>query len=466
MKTLLYSYQIRGRRFLHRNGGVGLLADVMGLGKSVQALAYLEQHPEMRPCVIVCPDTLKFNWELELKKHMGWRAEVLETCRPYPLGSFGKLPDFVIVNYEILHPREQRKGKGKPLPGWGLFLKNHLKPKAIIIDEGQLLSNRSAKRTTATRRLSRGCQSRIILSGSPMMNRPADLFPLLNILHPDRFPEFLTYAWNFCDPKQDERGGWDYSGASNLEKLNNILKDGIMIRRLKEDVLDQLPPKTRTVVPLPLSDPRKYAKLRDAFNNWYNPKQYADDPEYRIQMQNHLMAMKQEVATLKLPAVTDWLENFLSGSNGKILVFGIHHAILRPLLKRFEKTAVLIDGLTPSKEREHIVHKFQNDPRIRLFLGNLKAAGVGLNLTAAYTVAFAELAWNPATHTQAEDRCYARLNDLHGAQIIFFVGHGTLEEKLLGLLDRKQRIINAAIEGKRRGDNFDLHAALAKALAK
>ena len=160
-------------------------------------------------------------------------------------------------------------------------------------------------------RLSRGCPSRICLTATPMNSRPLDLYPVLNILYPKQFDAFLSYAWDFCDPKKDEFGSWIYTGASNLDKLNGLLNNGIMLRRLKSDVLDQLPPKIRTVLPVPLSDPKKYKKALRTFADWYQPDRTGDE------IRTHLTKLKQSIGIAKLPAITEWIENFLGRGQGQ-----------------------------------------------------------------------------------------------------------------------------------------------------
>lgn len=426
-----------------------LLANQMGLGKSLTALMVALLLKNARPVIVVCPASLKWNWEHEALFHCGMRAEVLET-RKVPRKGFRTRHQIIIINYDIL-------------PWWIDWLKR-LRPQMVVIDECHYVGNRRALRTRAVRLLCRKVPNVLALSGTPLTNRPAELWPILNILRPKLYPAFLPFAKLHCAPKKTPYG-MDYSGASRMPLLHRRLRRRLMIRRLKADVLDQLPKKTRTVVPLSIDRPHDYARAANDFGGWLRE---TDPSKLRTADRAHALVqmgyLKRLAARLKLRQVFAWVDDFLRESDGKLILFAVHKKIIRKLRRRYAQTCVVVDGSVTGQHRKLAVTRFQNDRKIRLFIGNVRAAGVGLNLTAAHTVAFAEMDWTPGLHTQAEDRCYARLGDLHGASVYYLVARGTIEEKLVKLIARKQKVLNAILDGEGRGDPFDIHEKLLRML--
>ena len=233
--TKLYQFQKEDVRELRRQRYRSLVASEMGTGKSIVAL-FAAAESGARPVVVVCPAGLKYHWEAEALLHCGLRAEVLSGTRPPRRCRFPH--PLVVINYDILGP-------------WMPFLKK-LDPELVILDEVQYIKNRAAQRTKNVQALCRGVKKIIGLSGTPLTNRPAELWVILNILWPDKFPSFTKYGFRYCRPSF-EFGEIKFKGANHLPELHGKLKRYGMIRRLKKDVLTELPPKTRIVVPLPIT---------------------------------------------------------------------------------------------------------------------------------------------------------------------------------------------------------------------
>lgn len=248
--TQPFPYQRKGVRKIHHFDGRALLADEMGLGKSLQSLLYMEES-QSYPAVIVCEAGLKFNWEREAKIHCNIRATVLEGRQPSVKAL--RRTKLIIINYDIL---------GDWLP-----LLRKLRPQLIILDECQMIKNRAAKRTKHVKKLCKIAQRVLGLSGTPLTNRPAELWPILNILRPDLFNSFFSFGARYCQP-QRRRWGWEYKGAVRLKELNTLLNTTCMIRRLKVDVLEQLPKQSRYVVPLEISNRKEYDKAVSDFLGW------------------------------------------------------------------------------------------------------------------------------------------------------------------------------------------------------
>lgn len=434
---------------MHRMRGRLLLANDMGTGKSLTSLLYANRHPHLRPIVIVCPASLKYNWQSECRKHFNWPSQVLEGTKTEELPACG----ITIINYDILVP-------------WLDYLYS-LNPQLVILDETHYIANRGTKRTRASRMLCEGVPHVIGLSGTPLTNRPVELWPILNILFPEEFPNFFPFAMRYGAPKRVPwASGWSFTGASHTGELHQKLI-GKMIRRRKEDVLKELPSKQRIVVPLEILDRPQYTHAEREFLDWlktYDPTRVSS--AQRAERLTRLGYLKRLAANLKLHAVCDWVNSFLSESDGKLLLFAVHKSILAELWARYGKISVLVDGSVSSKGRQLAVNQFQTHAKTRIFIGQMKAAGVGLNLTAASTVAFAELDWVPGNHVQCEDRIH-RIGQKEHSTIYYLVARETLEERLLEVIQHKQETINQILEGTNgTADTLDVYSQLCDRLQK
>lgn len=462
MKTKPFPFQVKCCQKIEQFNGRALVAMEMGLGKSLTSLMFAANNPDLRPLLIICPASLKWNWKQECETHFGWRkVVVLSGSKPPPERSWKKHP-IVIVNYDILgEVRTDPKSRSHNRPGWLAYLK-YLAPQIVIIDEAHYLANRTAKRTKWCREICQEVPHVLALSGTPIVNRPAELWPVLNLLRPDLYPNFFPFGHKFCGARKTF-WGWEFKGASNLEALHSDLKRTVMIRKTKAQVLKELPDKIVSVVPLEIEDYSQYQEALEDFRTWlskYKPEKKSQS--LKAEAVTQLGYLKRLAAELKLPQVIKWVDNFLSNSNGKLLLFGIHKKIISALHQKYRRLSVVLDGSTPMKDRKAIVQSFQTDPRKRVFIGNIKAAGVGLNLTAASTVAFAELDWVPGNHTQASDRAH-RIGTKSCVNVHFLVAKDTIEVNLARIIQSKQRTIHRAIDGKASRD-LDVFNLLLKEL--
>lgn len=451
-----FEFQELDIRQLHRWGGRGLLSWEQGLGKTFGAMYFAYRNPAARPAVIVCPMSVKYNWAREGLEHFGYRVEVLEGTNP---GAFDSRAPFYCVNYDILGKRHSEKSG----PGWIETLRK-LDPRLVVVDECQYVANVSSRRTRWLRELCKNVPHVVALSGTPLTNRPAELWPILNIVRPGLFPSRWGFLRRYCSPKRTP-WGWDVSGSSNLEELNKILTDpehGCLLRRRKCDVLKDLPAKTRTLVPLPLSRPKEYALAVKDFRSWltiYAPGK--SESALRAQALTRIGYLKRLCAELKLQAAFAWLDDYLSSGDGKIIVFGVHSKVLLPTLERYGNAAVLVDGSVTGRARQEAVDRFNRDPSCRMLVGNIRAAGTGWSARDCSVTAFLELDWTPGAHAQAEDRTHgiARGREGYASQSIYLLARGTVEEKLAELLRRKQEVLNAVLDAG-DGDDLDLVSEL------
>jgi len=438
--TKPYTFQAEDVLIMEEMRGRVLLASEMGLGKTFQSLLFAKRNPSLRPIVVVCPASLKWNWEREAKIHVGMRAEVLEGTKPATSTGLHFHSDLIIVNYDILH-------------AWLVHLRL-LKPKIVIADEIHYAMSRKSRRSKSLDLLSKGVPCILGLSGTPLTNRPLDLWFPLHIIRPDLYPSLWTYAFQFCAPKK-KFYGWDFSGASNLDKLHKTLTSTCMIRRRKIDVLKELPEKQRTVIPLDIIKRREYTHAVKDFRNWIkgrlpNRIKGVEKSEGLVKL-GHL---KRLAARLKFKSATNWINDWLTESDGKLVVFAVHRKIIKKLHDKFKNLSVVVDGSVVGKKRQLTVDQFQTDKKIRLFIGNIKAAGIGLNLTAAQTVVFAELGWTPGEHIQAEDRIH-RIGQTGHASIVYLVARRTIEEHLVEIIQRKQGTLNTVLDSG-KGENLDI----------
>lgn len=444
--TTPYRFQVVGVRKITEFNGRVLLADEMGLGKTFQFLMYAKQNPTLRPIVVVCPASLKYNWQDEAAMHVGMRAEILETRKP-PKGGLGFRPQLVIINYEILQY-------------WLPWLMS-LRPQLVGIDEAHYIKSRSSIRTKAVRALCHGVPHVIAISGTPLTNEPAELWPSLNILRPDLFKGFTSFGFRYCGPRKTP-WGWQFRGATRTKELHKLLSESCMVRRLKKDVLQDLPPKTRVVLSMDMDRRHEYLEARDNFVAWIlknAPKKMKK--ALKAQALVKMGYLKRLVADLSLKYKAEWIDNFLEESGGKIVLFAVHKKVIRFLEERYKGKCVVVDGSVKGKHRRQAFYAFKHDKSIRVFIGNIRAAGVGWNATSASTVAFIELDWVPGNHIQAEDRIH-RIGQKFRSFIYYLVAHDTIEEYLCKLLQKKQETLDAVLDDGKVDMKFDLLDQLIK----
>jgi len=438
LKKPLYKYQNKGVSFIERNNGRALVADEMGLGKTVQAIAWLQLRARIRPVLIVCPAVVKLNWAREINNFMGFgenQVEIVSGKTPYLLSG-----DIVIINYDLVDSWLQ------VLLEYGF--------KAIILDESQAIKNNKAKRTKAIKKLVKPIAHRICLSGTPIINRPIEFYNTIQLLDRNVFPNWFEFTKRYCDRKHNGFG-WTYQGASNTEELNQVLKESIMIRRTKKQVLKDLPDKIRSFFPLEM-DPNMISEYEEAENNfiyWMENRmgKAAADRAANAQALTEIEILKQVAVAAKLPNAIDWITDFLD-SDEKLVVFYSHRFVGDALMKQFGKVAVKIDGSVTANKRQEAVDRFQQDPKIRLFLGNIKAAGVGITLTASSNVAFLELPWTPGELVQAEDRVH-RIGQKAAVNIYYLLAENTVEERIARVLDEKRKVLTSVLDGEAPDEN-------------
>lgn len=440
-----------------------LLADDMGLGKTAQAIAILAAKNAF-PAVIICPASLKTNWARELATWLPGRTSRIlsgttstreERHRPHP--------DVWIINYDILAPRID----AHQLP----FNPHDLR--AVVADEAHYVSNPESKRTRAVGKFCAVVPFQLMLSGTPIVNRPYDLVSLLTMMHhmEDVFGSTTAFIDRYCEPKWNGFA-WEYRGATHLDELHQKLVGSCMLRRTKGEVLHELPEKERTVIDIDLSERERGAyttkerRLETAAENMITSRNTAfarisglaatEQPAARESYANRelaadraallgmIMEMRKFVGERKLPMIIDWVKTFRA-SGEKLLLFAEHVAIQDTLIATFPGCASLQSKDSPAVRQANI-DRFQTDPDCHLFVSSLGAGGVGITLTAASHVAFAEMGWTAAEMTQAEDRVH-RIGQTKHVQVYYFLSRGTIDDQLFALTAKKHLMAQAAIDG-------------------
>ena len=424
LKKQMFPFQKKGTAFIEKGNGCALLGDEMGLGKTIQALAWLHVHPEKRPALIVCPSHLKLNWLQEIKM---WgiknsKTTILSGMKP----KANQLKDpITIINYDILSVWETTLSE------------KHFA--VLIADECHYFRTTKAKRTKAIKKIAKPIQHRILLSGTPAESRPSELYNAFQMISSNLFPSFWKYAHRYCGARHNGFG-WDFTGATHTDELNQILTNTIMIRRLKADVFKELPDKIRTFLPLEMDNRTEYEEVQAHFEN-----EIADGSNNATMLQA-VEALKQSAVRGKMKSAISWITNFLESGN-KLVVFTHHKITITELMEAFPGISVKIDGSVSAEGRQVAINRFQDDPSIHLFVGQMQAAGTGITLTASSNVAFLELPWLPGVVSQCEDRCH-RIGQKDTVNIYYLLAINTIEEDIAKLLDKKRKILDAILDGK------------------
>jgi SWI/SNF-related matrix-associated actin-dependent regulator 1 of chromatin subfamily A len=404
-----------------------ILADDMGLGKTTSTIiAALETGA--KKILIVCPASLKINWEREIANYSD------RTCFIAEGKKFSTEADFVIVNYDILknfHSKEDKENS--------LLLQS--KFELVILDEAHMVSNAQAQRTKLINDFVKNIKRVWLLTGTPMTSRPINYYNLLNIIESPVAQNWMAYAIRYCQGFQFRAGNrkvWNVTGASNLEELRDRTSKQIL-RRLKENVLD-LPDKIITPVYLRTSS-KEYKDLMGEYYEWLENKK-EESSSLTVQF-SKLMKVRKVIANEKVKDTIDFAQNIIDQGK-KVIIFTNFTDTLQLIHNHFGKESVYLDGSCNKVQRQYAVDQFQENEKIKVFVGNLKAAGVGLTLTAAEVVIMNDLSFVPAEHAQAEDRAY-RYGQKNNVLVYYPIFENTIEGVIYDILNKKKKVIGTVM---------------------
>jgi len=407
-----------------------ILADDMGLGKTTSTIiAALESGS--KKVLIICPATLKINWKREIENYSDKTIYIAESK------NFSTEADFVIINYDIIKNFHDTKKKNDSQV---LAAKFDL----VIIDEAHYIKNATAQRTKLINDIVKNTERLWLLTGTPMTSRPIDYFNLLNIIDSPVAKNWMAYAIRYCSGYQFNVGGrkvWNVTGASNLEELRDRTL-GLTLRRLKENVLD-LPDKIITPVYLRLKS-KSYENVMGEYYDWYD-KNPDESKSLTVQF-SKLTKIRQIIADEKIEQTIELAENIIE-QDKKVIIFCNFTDSLNKITEHFGKAAVKLDGSMSKHERQNSVDQFQENPKVKVFVGNIKAAGVGITLTAAEAVIMNDLSFLPSDHAQAEDRAY-RYGQKNNVLVYYPIFENTIEGIIYDILNNKKQVIATVM-----GDN-------------
>ena len=406
-----------------------ILADDMGLGKTTSTIvAALET--EAKKILIICPASLKINWQREIENYTN-RSTYICGSKRY------EDADFVIVNYDILKNFHDPKDRDN-----SRVLKSNFD--LVIIDEAHYIQNKTAQRTKLINDFVKGVDRLWLLTGTPMTSRPMNYYNLLELIESPVAANWMAYVIRYCEGYQFKVGNrkvWNVMGASNLEELRDRTSRQVL-RRLKTDVLD-LPDKIITPVYLRLKS-KEYEELMGEYFEWYE-KNPDESSSLTVQF-TKLTKVRQIIANEKIRSTIELVENILE-QDKKVIVFTNFTDSLNKIYEHFGKKAVYLDGSCSPAKRQNAVDEFQNNDKIKVFVGNLKAAGVGITLTSAEAVVMNDLSFVPSDHSQAEDRSY-RYGQKSNVSVYYPIFENTIEGVIYDILNKKKNIFETVM-----GDN-------------
>ena len=407
-----------------------ILADDMGLGKTTSTvIASLESGS--KKILVICPASLKINWYREIQNYTDRSISIVE-------GKKWESADFVIVNYDIIknfHDSENVENS--------VIVKENFD--LVIIDEAHYIQNKKAARTQLCNDVANKIGKVWLLTGTPLTSRPINYFNLLELVDSPVAQNWMAYVRRYCDGFQFRAGNrkiWNVNGSSNLEELRDRTQHTIL-RRLKEEILD-LPDKIITPIYLNLKSDT-YKALMGEYFDWYRNNE--ESKSLALQF-SKLMKVRQIISQEKIKNTIE-IANSSIDQEKKEIIFTNFTDTLNQFVEYFKKDCVYLDGSCSKNQRQESVDRFQNDDKVKVFVGNLKAAGVGITLTAAEVVIMNDLSFVPSDHSQAEDRAY-RIGQNKGVSIYYPIFENTIEGKIYDILSRKKNIFETVM-----GDNID-----------
>ena len=462
IKLPLYDFQLAGVEYIINNKKV-LVADEMGLGKTIEAIASID-YMNQYPCLVICLNSLKYNWLEEYNKWLLNPKKIKLVNNEDTTIDLSN--DIIIMSYNTLIQNVD------DLNNFGF--------KSLIVDESHCIKNNHALRTTAVQTISKNIDTILLLSGTPILNKPAELITQLKIL--DIFKNICDNDWKFfveryCNGKNTQFG-WDIKGSSNTIELHHKLRKYGYLRRNKRDVLHELPDKVRIPLKVNLSNLKEYKKAEKniykyILNQFYNTVKEltkgfseADKNEYILNHKEQIIQKIMSAETLikmsslrqlaghgKIDSIIEWSEQVLEQED-KLIIFAIHKEVIAKLQQKFNCN--IITGDIEPKLRQEYINDFQNNPDTHVLILNIATGNAGYTLTKTNTVAFAELDWSPGNHLQSEDRAH-RIGQHNVVNCYYFIGKNTIDEKLFDNYIIKKLIILSAVNSGIVIDENDIY---------
>ena len=448
-----FPYQVAGIDYMLSHDST-LMSDEPGLGKTIQSAGYLNALYEkgflsaVSRVLIVSPASMMLTWDREMKKWLTFKADIVTFTKPALVKSRFSNAQISIISFERLVTAVKALGE---FPAYDV----------LIVDEAHFCKSESAKRTTVVMEIAKRTARKVFLTGTPLPNRPIELWPLISTLRPDLYDSRDWFAKHHCNrrlvkiPIRVNRGysgpaykmAWVEDGAEHLEELNNTLRSNFMIRRRKKDVLQQLPPKTIQTVTLPSSGREVAAEMKE----WNKLVEvYGEDEALRrligcesgVAMEE-MAKIRKNLSLAKSKYVVEFVENLVHQGE-KVIVMCHHRATVDGFMESFkEHKPVKVVGGMSADEKQKSVDSFQNGDSM-VFIGNMRAAGVGLTLTSSCNVVFAELDFTPGVMEQCMDRAH-RIGQDNPVNVYYLVLEGSLDAYLVDMLKDKADVFKSVM---------------------
>lgn len=442
----LYPFQYAGVRFAELADGRALIGDDMGVGKTIQAIGYAALHQEYWPVLVVCPANVKYNWLKELREWLpDVHTDVIKNGKDEVSDA-----DFTVINYDLMSKKkDELLDKGYNL---------------VIYDESHYLKNSKAKRTQASVALGKNATSVLCLSGTAMTNRPIELFTTLELVRPAEYEgQFFPFAKRYCGAEHNG-WGWDFTGATNQGELHEKLRD-IMIRRLKKEVMDELPDKIRQFIPV-VPTPVEMREYKNAHRTWMREYSSGGKREAGFVLKM-LTDLRHHAGRMKVGATMNWMADYYDANDKPLVVFHHHKDVGQALVeglqqdKRFngKRFATITGGVSAEKRQAH-VDAFQAGKLDGIICSTI-AAKEGLTLTRADTVVFIEREWVSGWEEQAEDRVNRIGQDSDTVWATYLSVSGTIDERFDRIVEEKRQVVSSILDGGEVGEE---RAGIAKAL--
>ena len=435
----LLNFQKMGLDFLLKSSGNALLADDMGLGKTVQTLAYIASEKQSLPALIVAPLVTLTNWQREIERFMKKKSRngrIVEndvpTITSIRSGKHGEISDydFYLINYELLHKRQNDLAK--------------LKIRTLVCDEVQHLRSKTTQKYKAVKALAsiKSMKYRVGLSGTPIYNHGSEIWPIVDILKPGLLGNFKEFCEYFC--YQDEKGK-AIVVPNKRDSLRYVLQRDVMLRRKKSDVLKELKDKVRYKETIDADETYYKNELNKIWSKLEEEQKNAETEFNKLSSyQRAIQSERQAAGVAKLHHVIDFVKNIMEIEES-VVVFCHHkyiHKLLHESLQEFNPSSII--GGQNDKIRQKNIDNFQNGDT-KLIIAGLRAGNLGINLTRAKYVIFAELDWSPAIHRQAEDRLH-RIGQKNTVFAYYLIGKRTLDEHVANILVDKSYEIDAIMD--------------------
>jgi SWI/SNF-related matrix-associated actin-dependent regulator 1 of chromatin subfamily A len=414
--------------------------DEQGLGKTMQSIATIYTADKYNneivyPCLVICPATTKINWQREWQMWTGKKAMILEDKIKDTWHRYHEVAgvDIFIVNYESL-----RKYFVHKMPTKKTYKSSDIEmnPRvklfnSVIIDEIHRCKDRNTQQTKIALQIALGKLYRIGLTGTMIVNKPIDTLPQLAII--GKLANEKVFRERYCE------GG---KGASNLKELNYKLNQHCFFRREKKDVAKDLPEKQRQTILCDITNRAEYNKAKNDFVKWMEDNG-CDNEEIARKLRGEIMVrmgvLKQISAKGKLNEVKEFVQEVMDSGEKLILFHNLHE--IGDEVRRMFPAAVSVNGRMTSDEKQKAIDRFQNDPNVKLIVCNIKAAGVGITLTASSRVGFIEYPWTYADCAQCEDRAH-RIGQKNNVMCTYFLGQNTIDEEMYQMIQDKRHIGN------------------------